>query len=398
MTLAIHGGRPVRDKMLNYGRQSISQDDIDAVIRVLKGDWLTTGPSVPAFEKAVADFVGVQEAVAVNSGTAALHAAAFAAGIGPGDEVIIPAITFVASSNCVLYMGGTPVFADVVPGTLNIDPADVERRITPRTKAIVAVDYAGQPCEHAQLRAIADRYRLVVIEDASHALGSTYKGQKTGTLHEFTTLSFHPVKHITTAEGGMILTNDSALATRMRSFRTHGIDLDFHQRAESNLWLYDVITLGYNYRLPDMNCALGLSQLAKLNGWLARRREIAARYAEAFASVMEIEMPVVIPDCEPAWHLYVVRLHLERLRVGRPEIFRALRAENIGINVHYIPIPWLTNYQKMGYLKGQWPVAEREYERILSLPIFPGMSDEDVEDVIAAVKKVLGYYRAEQAA
>jgi perosamine synthetase len=396
MTLAIDGGTPVRNTMLNYGRQSISEEDIDAVVRVLRGDWLTTGPSVAAFERAVAEFVGQKEAVAVNSGTAALHAAAFAAGIGPGDEVIIPAITFVASSNCVLYMGGTPVFADVKPGTLNIDPVDVERKITQRTKAIVAVDYAGQPCEHSQLRAIADRYKLIVIEDASHALGSTYQGRKIGTLHELTTLSFHPVKHITTAEGGMIVTNDTVLATKMRSFRTHGIDLDFHQRAESNLWLYDVVTLGYNYRLPDMNCALGISQLARLPGWLKRRREIAACYTDALKSVAELDLPLVIPDGEPAWHLYVIRLNLDRLRVGRAEIFKALRAENIGINVHYIPIPWLTNYQKMGYSRGQWPVAEREYERILSLPIFPGMSDDDVKDVIAAVKKVLDYYSVAQ--
>jgi UDP-4-amino-4,6-dideoxy-N-acetyl-beta-L-altrosamine transaminase len=396
MTLAIDGGIPVRNTMLNYGHQSISEEDIDAVVQVLRGDWLTTGPAVAAFERAVADFVGASEAVAVNSGTAALHAAAFAAGIEPGDEVIIPAITFVASSNCVLYMGGTPVFADIKPGTLNLDPVDVERKITQHTKAIVAVDYAGQPCEHSQLRAIADRYKLIVIEDASHALGSTYQGRKIGTLHELTTLSFHPVKHITTAEGGMVVTNDTTLATKMRSFRTHGIDLDFHQRAESNLWLYDVVTLGYNYRLPDMNCALGISQLAKLPGWLKRRREIAACYSDAFKSIKELDLPLVIHDCEPAWHLYVIRLNLDRLRVGRAEIFKALRAENIGINVHYIPIPWLTNYQKLGYSKGQWPVAEREYERILSLPIFPGMSDDDVRDVIAAVKKVLDYYSVAQ--
>jgi len=394
MSLAIDGGTPVRKKMLNYGRQSVDEDDINAVIQVLRGDWLTTGPTVGAFEKAVAEFVGAKEAVAVNSGTAALHAAAFAAGIGPGDEVIIPAITFVASSNCVLYMGGTPIFADVVPGTLNLDPVDVERKITPRTKAIVAVDYSGQPCEHSKLQALADQYKLKIIEDASHALGATYQGRKIGTLHELTTLSFHPVKHITTAEGGMIVTDDTALAIKMRSFRTHGIDWDFYRRAETNLWLYDVVTLGYNYRLPDVSCALGISQLAKLNGWLKRRREIAARYTDAFASLAEIELPVVIPDCEPAWHLYVIRLNLERLWVGRPEIFKALRAENIGVNVHYIPIPWLTNYRKMGYTKGQWPVAEREYERIISLPIFPAMTDDDVTDVITAVKKVLGYYNA----
>jgi len=394
MSLAIDGGTPVRKKMLNYGRQSVDEDDINAVIQVLRGDWLTTGPTVGAFEKAVAEFVGAKEAVAVNSGTAALHAAAFAAGIGPGDEVIIPAITFVASSNCVLYMGGTPIFADVVPGTLNLDPVDVERKITPRTKAIVAVDYSGQPCEHSKLQALADQYKLKIIEDASHALGATYQGRKIGTLHELTTLSFHPVKHITTAEGGMIVTDDTDLAIKMRSFRTHGIDWDFYRRAETNLWLYDVVTLGYNYRLPDVSCALGISQLAKLNGWLKRRREIAARYTDAFASLAEIELPVVIPDCEPAWHLYVIRLNLKRLWVGRPEIFKALRAENIGVNVHYIPIPWLTNYRKMGYTKGQWPVAEREYERIISLPIFPAMTDDDVTDVITAVKKVLGYYNA----
>lgn len=394
MTLAIEGGTPVRNKMLNYGHQAIDEDDIEAVVQVLRGDWLTTGPTVGAFERAVAEFVGAKESVAVNSGTAALHAAAFAAGIGPGDEVIIPPITFVASSNCVLYMGGKPVFADVMPGTLNLDPTDVERKITPRTRAIIAVDYAGQPCEHSKLRALADQHKLTVIEDASHALGATYQGRKIGTLHELTTLSFHPVKHITTAEGGMILTDDPAFATKMRSFRTHGIDLDFHKRAEANLWLYDVVTLGYNYRLPDTNCALGLSQLAKLNRWLNRRREIAAHYNDAFVSMTEIELPVVIPDCEAAWHLYVIRLNLDRLRVGRPEIFKALRAENIGVNVHYIPIPWLTNYQKMGYSKGQLPVAESEYERIISLPIFPSMSDDDVSDVIAAVQKVLQAYGA----
>lgn len=394
MTLAIEGGTPVRNKMLNYGHQAIDEDDIEAVVQVLRGDWLTTGPTVGAFERAVAEFVGAKESVAVNSGTAALHAAAFAAGIGPGDEVIIPPITFVASSNCVLYMGGKPVFADVIPGTLNLDPTDVERKITPRTRAIIAVDYAGQPCEHSKLRVLADQHKLTVIEDASHALGATYQGRKIGTLHELTTLSFHPVKHITTAEGGMILTDDPAFATKMRSFRTHGIDLDFHKRAEANLWLYDVVTLGYNYRLPDANCALGLSQLAKLNRWLNRRREIAAHYNDAFASMTEIELPVVIPDCEAAWHLYVIRLNLDRLQVGRPEIFKALRAENIGVNVHYIPIPWLTNYQKMGYSKGQWPVAESEYERIISLPIFPSMSDDDVSDVIAAVQKVLQAYGA----
>lgn len=391
---AIEGGTPVRNQMLNYGRQSIDEDDIQAVVQILRGDWLTTGPTVGAFENAVAEYLGVKEAVAVNSGTAALHAAAYAAGIGPGDEVIVPPITFVASANCVLYLGGKPVFADVARETLNLDPRDVERKITPRTKAIIPVDFAGQPCEHDAIRALADKHGLTVIEDASHALGATYRGRQIGTLHELTTLSFHPVKHITTAEGGMIVTNDSELAKKMRSFRTHGVDVDFHKRAEAGLWLYDVVTLGYNYRLPDVNCALGISQLRKLNYWLERRRAIATQYSQAFADMPEIETPFAVPDSESAWHLYVIRFNFERLRVDRSRIFKALKAENIGVNVHYIPIPWLTNYQKMGYSKGQWPVAESEYERIMSIPIFPAMSDDDVANVIEAVKKVTAYYRA----
>jgi perosamine synthetase len=391
---AIEGGSPVRNKMLNYGRQSIDEDDIQAVIQILKGDWLTTGPAVSAFEKAIADYLGAKEAVAVNSGTAALHAAAYAAGIGPGDEVIVPLITFVASANCVVYQGGKPVFADFIRGTINLDPQDVERKITSKTKAIIAVDYAGQPCEHDALRTLADKHHLIVIEDASHALGATYKRQKIGTLHEMTTLSFHPVKHITTAEGGMVVTDNSDLAMKMRSFRTHGIDMDFHKREESGLWLYDVVALGYNYRLPDVNCALGLSQLNKLDDWLERRRAIAMQYSQAFVDMPEIETPSVIPECEPAWHLYVIRLNLAQLRVGRSEVFKALKAENIGVNVHYIPIPWLTNFQRMGYQKGQWPIAESEYERIISIPIFPAMSDKDVSDVIKAVKKVVTYYRS----
>ena len=389
---AIEGGTPVRNKMLNYGRQSIDEDDIQAVVEILKGDWLTTGPAVIAFEKAVAEYLGVKEAVAVNSGTAALHAATNAAGIGPGDEVIVPPITFVASANCVIYERGKPVFADVIRDTLNLDPKDVERKITPRTKAIITVDYTGQPCEHDALRKLADKHHLIVIEDASHALGATYKGKKIGTLHEMTTLSFHPVKHITTAEGGMIVTNNSDLALKMRSFRTHGIDVDFHKREEAGLWLYDVVTLGYNYRLPDVNCALGLSQMKKLDNWIARRHTIARQYTQAFANVPQIETPFVIPECEPAWHLYVIRLNFDHLRVGRAEVFKALKAENIGVNVHYIPIPWLTNFQRMGYQKGQWPVAESEYERIISIPIFPAMSEKDVSDVIEAVKKVAAHY------
>jgi len=392
--LAIEGGVPVRPTLLPYGRQSVDEADIQAVVEVLRGDWLTTGPAVRAFEEAVAAYTGVKEAIAVNSGTAALHAAAFAAGIGPGDEVIVPPITFAATANCVLYMSGTPVFADVCPDTLNLDPEDVMRKITPRTKAVIPVDYTGQPCEHDALRALAERHGLMVIEDGAHALGATYRGQKVGTLHPMTTLSFHPVKHITTGEGGMIVTDDAELAGKMRAFRTHGITTDFRQRAEAGSWVYEMVALGYNYRLPDINCVLGLSQMEKLDAWLARRRGIAARYREAFAAMPAVETLAVLPHTEPAWHLFTIKLNLEMLRVGRKEVFAALRAENIGVNVHYIPVHWHPYYQQLGYKRGLCPAAEAAYERIITLPMFPAMSDADVDDVIAAVQKVTEVYAA----
>jgi perosamine synthetase len=392
--LALDGGTPVRKTMLNYARQWIDQDDIDAVVKVLQGDWLTTGPSVSEFEKAVATYTGANEAIAVNTGTAALHAAAFAAGVKPGDEVIVPPITFVASANCVLYLGGKPVFADICADTLNIDPVDIERKITPRTKAIVAVDLTGQPCDHDAIQRLAQQHNLIVIEDAAHALGASYKGKRVGTLQDLTTLSFHPVKHITTAEGGMVLTQDPEMAKQMRSFRHHGIDVDFHKRNVANLWQYDVVNLGHNYRIPDINCALGISQLRKLDSWLARRREISARYNQAFSALPQVEIPYVMPDCDPAWHLYMIRLNLDTLRVGRETIYRALRAENIGVNVHYIPIHWLSYYQNLGYQKGECPVAEQEYERLITIPLYPAMSDQDVEDVITAVHKVIAHFQA----
>ncbi len=390
--LAIDGGAPVRPTPLPYGRQAVDEADVQAVVDVLRGDWLTTGPAVQALERAVADYIGAGEAVAVNSGTAALHAAAFAAGIQPGDEVIVPPLTFAASANCVLYLGGRPVFADVLPGTLNVDPDDVARKITPRTRAIVPVDYTGQPCDHDALRALADAHGLTVVEDAAHALGATYRGRKVGTLHELTTLSFHPVKHITTGEGGMIVTSDAVLAARMRAFRSHGITTDFRQRAEAGSWVYEMVDLGYNYRLPDLNCALGLSQLGKLEQWLARRRAIAARYTTTFASLPAVELLEVLPDSEPAWHLFVVQLNLERLRVGRQAVFAALRAENIGVNVHYIPVYWHPYYQQLAYERGLCPVAEAAYERLLTLPMFGSMSEQDVDDVITAVHKVTEAY------
>lgn len=392
--LAIYGGKPVRQTLLPYGRQWLDDDDIAAVIEVLRSEWLTTGPKVNEFERVFADFAGAREAVGVSSGTAALHAAMYAIGIKPGDEVIVPAMTFAASANCVVFQGGIPVFTDVDPDTLLLDPAQVEARITPRTKAIIAVDYAGQPCDYDALRAIADRYGLVLVADACHALGGSYKGHPVGCLADLSVFSFHPVKHITTGEGGMVTTDDSEMARRVRVFRNHGITTDHRQREQQGSWFYEMLDLGYNYRLTDIQCALGLSQLRKLPGWVARRQEIARRYDTAFA-----EMPVIKPlgiraDVSHAYHLYVIRLDLTQLRVTRTEVFKALRAEGIGVNVHYIPVHLHPFYrQRFATGPGLCPVAEAAYEQILSLPIFPRMSDDDVDDVIKAVNKVIKAYQ-----
>lgn len=390
--LAIEGGKPVRKEMLPYGHQWIDQADEDSVVEVLCSDWLTTGPKVAEYEKAFAEKVDADFAVAVSSGTAALHAAVFASSIGPGDEVITAPMTFAASTNCVLYQGGRPVFADVQPDTLNIDPEAVTAAITPRTKAIIAVDYTGEPADLDQLRSIASSRDLILIEDAAHALGATYRGQPVGAISDLTTFSTHPVKHITTGEGGMVTTNDRELAQEMQQFRNHGIATDHHQRAEEGSWFYEMVNLGYNYRLPDLNCALGISQLDKLDGWVARRREIAQRYNSAFEEMRILRPIAQRPDRQSAFHLYVIQLNLDELSAGRADIFAALRAENIGVHVHYIPVYWHPYYQKLGYKKGLCPVAETAYERLLSLPIFPKMSDRDVEDTIAAFFKVCKAY------
>lgn len=392
--LAIEGGDPIRKTYLPYGHQWIDEDDIAAVVEVLRSDWVTTGPRVAEFEARLADYVGAKYAVVFSSGTAALHAAAFAAGIGPGDEAITTPITFVASTNCVLYQGGKPVFADVQPDTLNIDPREIEKRITPRTGALIAVDYTGQPCDLEEINEIAQNHGLIVIEDAAHALGAKYRGQRVGSLSDMTVFSFHPVKHITTGEGGAVVTNDAELARQLRVFRNHGITTEAREREEAGGWFYEMVDLGYNYRLTDIQCALGLSQMDKLDGWLARRREIAKRYDRAFAELPQVITPTVREDRESAWHLYMIRLNLERLRVGRAEVFAAVRTENIGVNVHYIPVHLHPYYRKrFGYKAGDYPVAEAAYDQLITLPIFPKMTDDDVQDVITAVRKVVEYFR-----
>lgn len=384
---------PSRKAMLPYGRHVVESSDIDAVVDVLRSDWLTTGPTVAEFERKLAARVGAAHAVVVSNGTAALHAAAFAAGIGPGDEVIVPVMTFAASANCIRYQGGTVVFCDVRPDTLTIDVGAAERLITKKTKAIVTVDYTGLPSDLGPLADVAARHHLTLIDDAAHALGATYQGRPVGSIADLTTFSFHPVKHITTGEGGAITTNDARLAADMRRFRTHGITSDARQREESGSWVYEMVDLGFNYRITDIQCALGVSQLSRLDHSLERRGQIAARYRAAFQELEEITPPPLLPDRESAWHLYVIRLNLERLRASRAEIFTALRDQNIGVNVHYIPVPWHPYYQRLGYRKGSWPVAEAAYERMITLPLWPGMDDDDVEDVIQAVHKVVARFR-----
>jgi perosamine synthetase len=404
--LAIHGGKPVREKLLPYGRQSLDDADVSAVVDVLKSDWLTTGPKIGEFEERFAEKVGARHAISFSSGTAALHGTSFAAGLGPGDEAITTPMTFCATANCVLYQGATPVFADVSSDTLNLDPREVSRKLTAKTKAIIAVDYAGHPADLDELRKLTQTQKQLplLIEDASHALGAKYRGKLVGGLADMTVFSFHPVKHLTTGEGGMVATNDARLAETLRRFRNHGISSEARQRQESGQWFYEMVLLGFNYRLTDIACALGLSQLAKLDANLSRRREIAAQYTEAFRDFSAIVSPMVRSDVIPAWHLYPVRLKLEMLTAGREEVFRALRAENIGVNVHYIPVHQHPYYRERfksnsnSDSETSYPAAEAAYERLISLPMFHSMTDQDVEDVIHALRKVLRHFEEKQVA
>jgi UDP-4-amino-4,6-dideoxy-N-acetyl-beta-L-altrosamine transaminase len=391
--LAIYGGDPVRSTLLPYGRQSIDESDIQVVVETLRSDWLTTGPKVREFEEALAAWVGAKYAVSFSSGTAALHAAAFAAGLQTGDEAITTPLTFAASANCVLYQGATPIFADVLDETLNLDPGLAAAQITPRTKAIIPVDYAGHPADLDSILHLAERHGLIVIEDACHALGADYRGRRVGSVAHMTVFSFHPVKHLTTGEGGMVTTDNPVFAETLRRFRNHGISSDARQRQSAGQWHYEMVLLGFNYRLTDIACTLGLQQMKKLETNLARRRQIAARYTREFHNLPGIFTPQTRPDVNPAWHLYPIRLDLARLSAGRGEVFHALRGENIGVNVHYIPVHHHPYYRdRFGYKVGEYPVAEAAYERLISLPMFHGMSDSDVEDVVCAVRKVVTHF------
>lgn len=378
------------EKIINlipYGKQHIDEDDIRAVVEVLKSDWLTTGPKVQEFETAIAGYVGSKYAVAVNSGTAALHCAMYVMDIGPGDEVILPPMTFAATANAILYQGGTPVFVDVEADTLLIDPEKVEEKITQKTKAIVAVDYAGQPCDYERLREIANRLNLILAADSCHALGAEYKGKKAGSIADLTVFSFHPVKHITTGEGGMVTTNNEIFAGRMRQFRNHGITSDFRTREKQATFLYEMTELGYNYRLPDIQCALGISQLKKLPMFLERRRAIARRYDAAFMGSSHIQPLANKPHTLNAYHLYVIRV----LQPDRGKVFQWLREKGIGVNVHYLPVyrhPYYAQRPNPSFTP--CPVTEEAYEQILSLPMYPSLTDEMANTVIREVLDACG--------
>lgn len=393
--LAILGGQPVRTMPLSYGRQYIDDEDIAAVTETLKSDYLTCGPKITELEEKLCQVTGAKYAVAVCNGTAALHLAAIAAGFGEGDEVIVSSITFAASANCVLYCGARPVFADIDPETYNIDPAAVEKLITPRTRGIVAVDFTGQSVEHEALRDICGRHNLILIEDAAHAIGTRYNGRPVGSIADMTCFSFHPVKTVTAGEGGAVTTNDERLYRRLLRLRTHGITRSPEEMEHPTdaLWYNEQVELGFNYRMTDFQAALLGSQLGKLSMFVARRKEIVKRYDAAFSEMPELFVQKEIKGSDTARHLYILRLKPELLKCDRRQFFDALHAENIYSQVHYLPVYWHSYYEKLGYGKGLCPNAEKYYAEVCSLPLYYALTDGDVEDVIRAVKKLVAYYR-----
>lgn len=393
--LAINGGKPVFEKRIGYGHQYVDDADIQAVVDVLKSDFLTCGPKIEEAEAKLCKITGAKYAVLIANGTAALHAAMFAADVGPGDEVITTPITFAASANCALYCGAKPVFADINPKTYNINPESVEKKITDKTKAVVAVDFTGQAVEIDKIREICDRHNLIFIEDAAHSLGTKYNGKPVGSLADMTEFSFHPVKTCTAGEGGAITTNDDELYKRLVLFRTHGItrNQELMDKPSEGGWYYQQVALGYNYRMTDIQAALLSSQLDKLERFGKRRKELVKRYNEAFSAMPELVVQQEIAQSDTVRHLYIIQLNLDMLKCGRREVFEALQAEGLGVNVHYIPVYSFPYYQKLGYRMGECPNAERLYERIISIPLYYSLTDEEQDKVIKAVNKVIKYYR-----
>ena len=391
--LAIFGGKPVRDKKIFYGHQYIDDKDIDRVVETLKSDFLTCGPKVKELENKLVEFTGAKYAVAVSNGTAALHCACIAADIKPGDEVIVTPLTFAASSNCVLYCGAKPVFVDVDINTYNIDPQKIEEKITNNTKAIIAVDYTGQVVEIEKIKEICKKHNLIFIEDAAHSIGSKYNNQNVGTLADMTCFSFHPVKTITSGEGGAILTNDFNLYQKLILAHTHGITHDIEENNDVGSWYYEQVSLGYNYRLTDFQSSLLLSQLDKIEWFIKRRKEIVEKYNSVFEKIPEVIVQNEIKESDTCRHIYIIRLNMDLLKCSRKEFYDAMNAENVQCQVHYIPIYWFPYYQKMGYEKGLCKNAEEIYNTSITIPLYPSMSDNDVNDVIKAVLKVIDWYR-----
>ena len=370
------------DGFIPYGRQNIEQDDIDAVVEVLRSAWITQGPWGEEFEKQVAAYCGVSYAVAFNSGTSALHAAIYAARIGPGDEVITSPITFLATANAAIYTGARPVFVDMDINSYCIDPQLIEAAITPRSRAIVPVDYAGYPVDMSVIKEIARKHNLLIIEDAAHALGAWRQGRAVGQDADMSILSFHPVKHITTGEGGMVLTNNPELQERLRRFRSHGIVRDASRMMENyGPWYYEMQSLGYNFRLSDIQAALGISQLKKLENFVEERQRIARYYDRAFAGMKQLNIPPQpVAGDRHAYHLYPLLLSSG---IDRRKLFSYLRERKIGVQVHYIPVHLQPYYRKnYAYGPGDFPVAEDFYRREISLPIFPGLKREEQDYVI----------------
>jgi len=393
--LALHEGAPVRDELLPYGSQSVTEGDADAVRDAVLDDWITQGPKIDAFEDAVADACNATHAVAFSSGTTALHAAVAAAGIDRGDEAITSPLTFAGTANAIVYNDGTPVFADVHPDTLTIDPNRVEDRITGRTKALLPVDFAGHPCAYDALREIAEEHNLTMIADACHALGATYHDRPLGSLADMSVFSFHPVKHITTGEGGMVLTDCPTFNDRLERFRHHGIvkDTSDLQHPDEGPWYYEQQQLGHNFRITDIQCALGLQQIERLDAFLDRRRQIANRYDNAFSDLPGICPPPEAEKVTHAYHIYPVQFDLDRCQTNRTTLFEAFRAENIGVQVHYLPVYRHPYYrEEFGFETGHCPHAEQYYERAITLPLFPAMTEQDVNDVLTATNKIHRHY------
>ncbi len=394
--LAIDGGVPVRSKKIYYGRQWIDESDIEAVVETLKSDYITCGPKVDELERVLENYTGARYAVAVSNGTAALHCACIAAGIGPGDEVITTPITFAASANCVLYVGARPIFADINPETYNIDPDSIRKHVTEKTKAVIAVDFTGQAVEFDEIRKICDEFNIVFIEDAAHSLATSYNGKRVGSLADMTTFSFHPVKTVTGGEGGAITTNNEDYYKKLILAHTHGITHDeglMEEAPHEGPWYYEEISLGYNYRITDFQAALIISQMKKLDFFATRRKEIVKKYNEVFSKLPELIVQKEIPQSDTCRHLYILRLNFKKLSCTRREFFDAMSAENVQCQIHYVPIYWFPYYSHLGYKKGICPNAEKIYKSIISIPLYPKMTDQDIDDVIHAVKKVVGKYR-----